>query len=103
MESESAVESWLGRQLRQEGFMYFKFVSPQNPGVPDRLVICPDGAVVFVELKTATGRLSKRQQICIQDLMRHGQRVAVVHGMAEAKLVARLLIDKYGGGQGGKI
>ena len=83
--------------------MYFKFVSPQNPGVPDRLVVCPDGAVVFAELKTATGHLSRRQQICIQDLMRHGQRVAVIHGMAEARLVARLLINEHGGDQGGKI
>lgn len=99
MERESKVEKWLGDQLRPIGFLYWKFVSPGSPGVPDRVLICPDGAVVWVELKTETGRLSKQQQVRIHELMGWGQQVAVVHGMLEARYFAQqmILIHTEGG------
>lgn len=92
MERESRVEKWLGDQLRPMGFLYWKFVSPCSPGVPDRVLICPDGAVVWVELKTETGRLSRQQQVRIHELMGLGQQVAVVHGMLEARYFAQQMI-----------
>ena len=98
MERERTVERWLGQRLRQEGFLYFKFVSPQNPGVPDRLVICPDGAVEFVELKTPAGKVSRQQEVCIQELERHGQAVTVVHGLNEAIEFSQRLIRKHAKG-----
>lgn len=105
MERESKIEKWLGDRLRKCGFLYFKFVSPQNPGVPDRLIICPDGEVVFAELKTETGRLSRQQQVCIDDLRRRGQRVAVVKGMDEARYFAQQMIQIHmeGGGERGEV
>lgn len=98
MERERTVERWLGQRLKQEGFLYFKFVSPQNPGVPDRLVICPDGAVEFVEIKTLAGKLSRQQEVCIQELERHGQAVTVVHGLNEAIEFSQRLIRKHAKG-----
>ena len=92
MERESKVEKWLGDRLKSAGFLYWKFVSPGSPGVPDRVLICPDGAVVWVELKTETGRLSKQQQVRIHELMGLGQQVAVVHGMLEARYFAQQMI-----------
>ena len=38
-----------------------KFVSPGRRGVPDRLVTLPGGRIIFVELKSPTGRLSPSQ------------------------------------------
>jgi hypothetical protein len=105
LERERTVEKWLGDRLRKNGFLYFKFVSPQNPGMPDRLIICPDGEVVFAELKTEVGRLSRQQQVCIDDLRRHGQRVAVVKGMDEARYFAQQMIQIHteGGGELGEV
>ena len=49
---ESQIEAKLVRLVRQHGGLCYKFVSPQNPGVPDRIVITPQGHTVYVELKT---------------------------------------------------
>ena len=52
---ESEIEKKLVREIRKMGGMAYKFVSPGNTGVPDRIVILP-GVITFVELKTETGR-----------------------------------------------
>ena len=98
MESERAIERWLGDELRQAGFLYFKFVSPANPGVPDRIVVCPDGAVFFVELKTVKGVLSKQQQVCIRQLTERHAKVYLVKGMGDARYFAEQLVLYHGMG-----
>jgi hypothetical protein len=51
-----------------------------HDGLPDRLIVFPGGAVVWAELKTDDGALTKLQESRIRDLERHGQTVAVVRG-----------------------
>lgn len=58
---ESAIERKLVRGIRKQGGLALKLVSPGHAGVPDRLVLLPGGRVIFVELKTETGRLSPLQ------------------------------------------
>ena len=84
--------------MRRAGFLYFKFVSPNNPGVPDRLVVCPDGAVFFVELKTVKGVLSKQQQVCIWQLLENHAKVYLVKGMGDARFFAEHLVQYHGMG-----
>ena len=55
--TEKQVENYLKKRI--DG-LCFKWVSPGNDGVPDRIVIFK-GAVYFVELKNRTGRLSAVQ------------------------------------------
>lgn len=59
---ESTIEARLVRLVRARGGLCYKFVSPGNPGVPDRIVITPDGRTIYVELKTPVGRLAKMQK-----------------------------------------
>lgn len=59
---ESTIEARLVRMVRARGGLCFKFVSPGNPGVPDRIVITPEGRTIYVELKTPVGRLAKVQK-----------------------------------------
>ena len=47
---ESYIESYLVRKVKEHGGLCYKFVSPGNPGVPDRLIITPTGKTIFVEL-----------------------------------------------------
>lgn len=77
---EKEVEAKLVSGVKKMGGIAYKFVSPGNAGVPDRIVILPDGRVIFVELKTASGRLSALQQRQIARIAKAGGQVRVVYG-----------------------
>ena len=78
------IEKWLRRQVESLGGLAFKFTSPGNDGVPDRLAVLPGGTIYFIELKTDRGRLSPIQ-VWQQDRLRQlGVNVAVIRGMDEA-------------------
>ena len=55
---ESDIERRLVQGVKKLGGRAYKFVSPGNVGVPDRLVVLPGGIVLFVEVKAPDGRLS---------------------------------------------
>ena len=78
---ESEIEKRLVREVRKMGGMAYKFVSPGNAGVPDRIVIMPGGEVWFAELKAEGGRLSPPQKRQIGKLRGLGMKVAVIRGM----------------------
>ena len=82
---ESRIEKQLEKTVREKGGLCFKFVSPGSPGVPDRIVITPDGRIIFVELKTETGSLQKIQQWQIERMKKCGADVRVIKGLQEAK------------------
>ena len=48
---ESFIERKLIQAVRQSGGLALKFVSPNLNGVPDRLLLFPDGRIAFAEVK----------------------------------------------------
>lgn len=78
---ESEIEKILVREVRKRGGRAYKWVSPGNDGVPDRIVIFPEREPVFVELKTDTGKLTALQETQINRLKALGQAVEVVRGI----------------------
>ena len=82
---EKELENWLSWKVHVLGGMAYKFVSPGNPGVPDRIYILPDGEVWFVELKTEAGSLSRIQQYQGERLKRNGCNYRVIRGRKEAE------------------
>ncbi|NRG44208.1 VRR-NUC domain-containing protein [Bacillus sp. CRN 9] len=48
---EKDIEKYLRDQVKKECGIAYKFESPGNSGVPDRLVLLPGKKIVFVELK----------------------------------------------------
>ena len=78
--TESQIEARLVEGVRLLGGVAFKFTSPGNAGVPDRLIILPGGHVLFAELKTKEGRPSKIQRFQIDRLRRLGVCVGLVAG-----------------------
>lgn len=97
---ERDIERYLGRKLKSLGCLYLKFVSPGNVGVPDRIVVLPDGQVVFAELKTVTGKLSEPQKLMLRRLQEHHAEVHVLYGMAGADLMVRDIALRLGGDAG---
>lgn len=80
--TESELERILVEEVRKAGGRAYKWVSPGNIGVPDRIVFFPGGKVYYVELKTERGRISAQQKIQMRRLEELGQTVRVVKGMA---------------------
>jgi len=91
---EKDIERRMVQMVKQRGGLCYKFVSPSNPGVPDRIIITPAGRVIFVELKTEIGRLSKIQTWQRGELQKRGADVRVVKGWPAAKaLIEEVLPD----------
>lgn len=51
MTREKEIESYLRKQVEKAGGRAYKWISPGNKGVPDRIVLLPGGIVVFTETK----------------------------------------------------
>lgn len=82
---EKDIEKVFRDEIKKAGGKAYKFTSPGNDGVPDRIVMLPDGRIVFVELKTDTGKLSKLQELQCRQIAELGQTVRVLHGLAEVR------------------
>ncbi|MCI9243841.1 MAG: VRR-NUC domain-containing protein [Lawsonibacter sp.] len=66
---EKTIEQKLVSAVRAKGGIAPKFVSPSFDGVPDRLVLLPDGRCGFVEVK-APGRKPRPLQMARIKLLR---------------------------------
>lgn len=88
---EKKIERRLVEGVKKRGGMCLKFVSPSTPGVPDRIIITKTGHVIFAELKTETGRLSKMQQYITGQMMQRKADVRVLYGVSAVdELLAEL-------------
>lgn len=93
---EKQVERRLVEGVKKLGGLCIKFVSPSMPGVPDRIIVTATGKVIFAELKSDTGRLSKLQKYTIEQLRQRGADVRVVKGLDAVKA----LLAEIEGGDG---
>ena len=83
--SEKEIERRMTEQIKKRGGLSYKFISPNAPGVPDRIVITPQGDVWFVELKTEIGRMANIQKWQKSELEKRHANVRVLRGWEEAK------------------
>ena len=78
---EKEIEKILAEEVKKLGGRAYKWESPGNAGVPDRIVIFPGRRPLFVELKTERGSLTALQKVQIDRLKKLGQQVYVVRGI----------------------
>jgi hypothetical protein len=74
---ENDIESYLGEKSKENDFLYYKFKSPANSGVPDRIMI-GHGMTIFVELKKPGEKPRKLQERVISRMKEHGASVYVI-------------------------
>ena len=97
MQSEKQTERHLCRMVKALGGACYKWVSPGCSGVPDRIVVRPDGDVFFVELKSEGEKPTKLQRKRHNELRAKRCRVYVIDTKEKAKEV----LDREFGSMGG--
>jgi hypothetical protein len=80
---EKQIENKLTMAVKKNGGIALKLVCPSFAGMPDRLILLPDGHVGFVELK-APGKKPRPLQLARHRLLRElGFKVYVVDDIAQ--------------------
>jgi len=82
---ESEIEKHLTWVVARMGGITFKFKSPMQRGVADRIVCLPNGETWFIELKTNGGRLAPLQKVFATDMDRLRQRYACLWSIEQVE------------------
>lgn len=90
---EKRIEQKLMMEVRRCGGMALKFVSPSYSGMPDRLILLPDGKVAFVEVK-APGKKTRPLQIKRHEMLRKlGFRVFVLDAASDILMILKEVME----------
>lgn len=92
---ERDIETFLKKRVEHYGGRCLKLPAVFEEGIPDRLVILPQGRIVFVELKRPKGgRLSEMQKYQIGKLRDLGCRVYIIKNYEEVnQMIEEVLND----------
>jgi len=75
---EKVIEGYLRDQVKAIGGVAYKFISPGNAGVPDRLILLPGARAVFAELKAPGKKSTALQDLQQKRITSLGFQVAVI-------------------------
>ena len=86
---ERNIENYLCNEVNARGCIALKqgFFN----GIPDRLILLPNGQHIFVELKKADGRLSAVQKVVIRKLKAMNHIAYVVYSKEDCDKVLRII------------
>lgn len=91
MKLEKDIEKKLRDAIKKRGGLCLKWVCPGWTGVPDRLVLLPEGRIIFVETKRPEGgRVARLQEWWHNQLRGLGFQVYVVAN--DGELATLLLV-----------
>lgn len=85
-EWESKIESKFRKEVKRIGGAALKFVSPGLNGVPDRIVLMPNGKLYFAELKRPGEKLRPLQEKRKKQLESLGFQVCVISSYEEIEV-----------------
>lgn len=77
---EQKIQAKKIKELESQGYYVIKLMNTNKNGIPDLIAIPPNSDVLFIEVKTPTGKLSKLQEYRIKELDSMGIRVEVYKG-----------------------
>lgn len=82
---EQTIENRLVKEVEKLGGLCWKFISPGVAGVPDRLVLLPNGKLIFIELKAPGQKARKLQEYRHKKLRKLGFRVEIIDSLEGVK------------------
>tara|TARA_R100000654_G_scaffold7407_3_gene18301 strand:+ start:3125 stop:3364 length:240 start_codon:yes stop_codon:yes gene_type:complete len=78
--TEQQVQSKKIKELEAEGYYVIKLIKTNKNGIPDLVALHPNNKVLFVEVKTKKGRVSKLQEYRMKELKEYGFDAEVYRG-----------------------
>ena len=78
--TEQQIQAKRIKQLEADGYYVIKLVKTNKNGIPDILAIPPNSDVLFSEVKTQKGKVSKLQEYRLKELEEYGFRTEVFRG-----------------------
>jgi len=78
--TEQQIQAKRIKELEQEGYYVIKLIKTNKNGIPDLIAIPPNAKVLFSEIKTSKGRVSKLQEYRLKELKKYGFRTEVHKG-----------------------
>ncbi len=91
---EKEIEKKICDYAKSKGCYVRKFVSPNNRSVPDRLIIAPGGAVLFLEIKREGCEPTRAQYAEIAVLDNVGATANWCDSVADGKLFVDALVSR---------
>ncbi|WP_315069646.1 VRR-NUC domain-containing protein [uncultured Clostridium sp.] len=89
---ESRIESYLKKQVEKIGGKAYKWNPTGVIGVPDRMVLLPDGKVIFIELKAPGKKLRRIQEYRASELRNLGFQVECIDTVEKVDLFIKNII-----------
>lgn len=77
--SENQLEEKLRKKIKELGGIALKFVSPGRAGVPDRIILMPQGKIYFVEMKSPRGEVNPIQKYVFEKFEELGFKVHILN------------------------
>lgn len=81
---ERQIENKVCEYAKKRGWLVYKWTSPQNRGVPDRILFF-EGMALAIEFKQKNKPLTALQCVAINELREHGVAAFVVDDIDEGK------------------
>jgi len=78
--TEQQVQSKKIKELEAQGYYVIKLIKTNKNGIPDLVALHPTNNVLFVEVKTKKGRVSKLQEYRMKELKEYGFDAEVYRG-----------------------
>jgi Holliday junction resolvase len=88
---ERDVERHLVERIRALGGRAYKWTSPSQRGVPDRLCVLPGGRVIAVEVKRPGGKTTRLQERELSALRDLGLQAVVVDSIESVERLCKEL------------
>ena len=78
--TESKLQKKRIKELEDEGYYVIKTKLTNKNGIPDIIAIAPNSNVIFSEVKTSKGTVSKLQEFRLKELQDYGFKTEVYRG-----------------------
>jgi|TARA_R110000787_G_scaffold134120_2_gene246524 Holliday junction resolvase len=78
--TEQQIQSKRIKELESQGYYVLKLIKTNKNGIPDLVAFKPNADVLFSEVKTPKGKVSKLQEYRLKELDEYGFRTEVYRG-----------------------